>query len=114
MTTAVLPERQHKMVYRICTYKPGDWLYHAVFGICVYAETLKQVLSCELFPMEVMRTNVMSLVNMIGATRKKCKVKHLVGYPLELTFNILKPYRIPRKIIGLTSMCNMHGGYKLN
>lgn len=73
------PEYSEKVRFFIGDVRNIDSIYHAVDGVdyIFHAAALKQVPSCEFFPMEAVRTNIIGTENLLNAAIS-AKVKNVV------------------------------------
>ncbi len=73
------PEHAHKVKFYIGDVRNAQTIKDAMHGVdyVFHAAALKQVPSCEFFPMEAVRTNVMGTDNMLHAAME-CGVKRVV------------------------------------
>lgn len=73
------PEQAHKVKFYIGDVRNAQAIKDAMHGVdyVFHAAALKQVPSCEFFPMEAVRTNVIGTDNMLHAAME-CKVKRVV------------------------------------
>ena len=71
--------RNDKLKFYICDTRDHDSVYQAMRGVdyVFHAAALKQVPSCEFYPMEAVRTNVIGTENVLSAATA-CGVKRVV------------------------------------